>query len=303
MSQTSVAFASPRHCSSAPLIDLDETLRGEGREAGEPDCFRLETPAAGLLMLDLAVPGTAAAEPRLGFLGPACERAVPGLDVIEQSASHLLVSSDAPQALVVCAGSQDPRHELGEFKLRTSFAELDRPAPPKAEQVEVDPDPLAGCVQKAEQVEVDPDPLAGCAQKAEQVEVDPDPLAGPDPLDALCRAHERDDHSDSLLCATAIGLGQSIRGEIANDQGDDYDVFVFELPGAQTVRIETSAEIGTLGGIYDRRGQRLAAAGDEDGGFRLVKTLPAGLYFVRIEAASWSQGAYAFAVNTVERSW
>ena len=40
------ASASPDYCSMAPWIGLHETLRGEGLLAGEPDCFRLLTPAA-----------------------------------------------------------------------------------------------------------------------------------------------------------------------------------------------------------------------------------------------------------------
>ncbi len=286
--------ASSQLCSNAPSIGPGETLRGEGLNAGEPACFRLLTPTAGLLMLDLAVPGTATVEPRLGLLGPRAAR----IDVIEQSASHLLVASYAAYELTVCAGTQDPRHALGEFKLRSTFLELDAFGSWKVEQAEADPDPFAGC-QKVEQAEADPDPFAGCLQKVEQAEADPDPFS------ALCRSRDLDDHSDSRFCATAVELGRDIHGEIANGWGDDQDVFVFELAAARTVRIEATGEVDTLGGLYDRRGQRLAVAGDggENANFRLVKTLQPGVYFVRVEGSAWSNGAYALEIDTIDRSW
>ena len=333
-SVASAVSASPSLCSDAPSIGLDETLRGEALQA-EPDCYRLETPASGLLMFDLAVPGSAAAEPRLGILGPDCEKAARGLKVIEQSASHLLILSDAPGALAVCAGAQDPRQELGEYKLSTAFVELGlHKAEPievdpdpfsgcgykaepievdpdpfsacvgyKAEPIEVDPDPFSACGYKAEPIEVDPDPFTACGYKAEPIEVDPDPFVGSDPLDTLCRA--QDDHSDSLLCATEVGLCGSVGGEIDNDWDDDHDVFVFELDATRTVRIETSGQVDTFGSLYDRRGQRLAATdtGGEDANFQLLRTLSAGVYFVRIEGSAGSRGAYELDVSAVERSW
>ncbi len=318
---STTASASSPHCLNASSIDPNEILRGEGRQAGEPDCFRIQTPTAGLLMLDLALPGPATAEPRLALLGPSCEPAA-GVDVIERSESHLLVSSSAPRALTICAGAQDPRQALGEFKLRTAFAELDRagsrkaeeieaePDPftgcvQKAEEIEAEPDPFTGCIQKAEEIEAEPDPFTGCIQKAEEIEAEPDPFTGSDPWDALCRASDLDDHSDSLLCATVAELDRGLRGEIGNGWGDDHDVFAFELTAPRTVSVETSGDTDTFGGLYNRRGQRLAAA-DEGGhgdNFRLVKTLQPGLYFVRVEATVGSQGAYALTVGTIERSW
>ena len=327
--------ASPQHCSNAPTIGLDETLRGEGRQAGAPDCFRLRMPA-GLLMFDLAVPGIAAAEPRLGLLGPRCGRSA-DVDLIERSASHLLVSSDAPQELTVCVGAQNPRQELGEYKLRTAFVDLAEYGAKKVDEIEVEPDPFGGCTQKVDEIEVEPDPFGGCTQKVDEIEVEPDPFAAgclkaeeieadPDPSPvasrlkkskripthssdrtywALCRADSLDDYPDNMLCATAIELGRSIRGEISNGWGDDHDIFAFELTTVQTVLIETSGEVDTFGGLYDRSGQRLATAGDdaENAQFRLVKTLQPGMYFVRVEGIAGSRGDYTLAFNAVEHSW
>ncbi len=300
LSATTTTSASPQHCLNAPTIGLDETFRGEGQQVGEPDCFRLRMPA-GLLMFDLAVPGTTAAEPRLGLLGSRCERSA-GVDLIERSASHLLVSSDAPQELTVCVGAQDPRQELGEYKLRTAFVDLAEYAAQKVDEIEVEPDPFSGGTQKVDEIEVEPDPFSGGTQKVDEIEVEPDPFFG---SDALCRTHSLDDYPDSMLCATAIELGRSISGEINNGWGDDHDVFAFELTTVQTVLIETSGEVDTFGGLYDRSGQRLATAGDgaENAQFRLVKTLQPGLYFVRVEGTAGSRGDYALVVNAVKHSW
>jgi hypothetical protein len=301
LSATVTASASSPHCANALPIDLDETVRGDSRQIGEPDCFRLQTPTAGLLMLDLAVPGAAAAEPRLGLLR--CARSG-RVDVIDQSASYLLVASDAPRDLAVCVGAQDPGLALGAYKLRTAFVSTGGPGTRKAEEVEAEPDPFAGGITKAEEVEAEPDPFTGGITKAEEVEAEPDPFAS-DPLGAMCLAQESDDHSDSLLCATPVALGRDARGEIDNDWGDDQDVFVFELTAARTVRIETTGQVDTHGGLYDRLGQRLAAAGSGGTGdnFRLVKTLQPGVYFVRLEGMAWSRGNYELIVSVVERSW
>ena len=197
---TANASASSPHCLKASSITPDEIYRGDGRQAGQPDCFQIQTPAAGFLMLDLAVPGPATAEPRLALLGPSCERSA-DVDVIERSASHLLVVSDAPQALTVCAGAQDPLQALGEFKLRTAFAELDPNGSRKAEEIEAEPDPFTDDIYKAEEIEAEPDPFAGCPQKAEEIEAEPDPFtsgtykaeeieAEPDPFAGCTRKAE-----------------------------------------------------------------------------------------------------------------
>ncbi|MCP3956875.1 MAG: hypothetical protein GY719_03380 [bacterium] len=286
---TEAAFATTSNlCARASSISSGDTVRGDAAQAGEPDCFRLETPAAGLLMLDVAVPGASGAEARLGVLDSSCSAAA-DLAVIEQSAAHLLAASDFPRSLVVCVGAQDPRHALGEYKLRTAFQELGR----DPEQVEVDPDGRPGI-----------EPI-GMTRDPEQVEVDPDGGPEADPFDSICRAAQADDHADAFLCATPLALDRRTRGEIANGWSDDVDFFVFELETARTVRIETAGEADTFGGLYDRQGQRLAAAGDGGAGsnFRLVKTLAAGFYFVRVEGRDWSQGAYTLGVETLRRSW
>ena len=318
-------------CANAQPITLDETVRGAGRSAGEPDCFRVETPAGGLLMLDVSVPGAAVAEPRLGVLQGCPGNETKGLSVIGRTAASLVVAGKAAVSFVACVGAQDPRLELGDYKLRTAFAETGKTEPieadpdgligggncaAKTEPIEADPDGLMGagrCAAKTEPIEADPDGLIGggtCAAKTEPIEADPDGLIGggnrtePEYPEALCRSGEQDDHGELFPCATPLA-GTRVAGEIRNPWGDDRDLFAFRLDAPQTVRLETSGELDTLGQLYDSSGQALAAA---DGGgrgenFRLVKTLGAGVYFVRVEGRRWEEGLYTLEVGAVGRSW
>ncbi len=366
------AIASPSDAASALSIALDETYRGAGLAAGEPDCFRLEIPSAGLLMLDLAVPGGAEAEPRLALLGSGCGTAAARLSMVEQSATHLISLSTAAQDLLVCVGAQDPRRRLGDYKLRSAFhgvepgCAIDKSTDPEPIETEpegqrtcllpesstdpepietepeglhaglppeksTDPEPIAEFRLRAfgatepeglyaclfpehstdpEPIETEPEGLrAGLLPEKstdpEPIETEPEGLRGRGPFEALCQAGELDDHADALPCATPLALGRPASGELDNGWGDDHDLFRFELTAARTVRIETSGEADTFGGLYDRHGQRLAAAADggEGANFRLVKTLAPGLYFVRVEAEGWTEGAYSLSAELLESSW
>ena len=75
--------------------------------------------------------------------------------------------------------------------------------------------------------------------------------------------------------------GQELAAELGNGWGDDADVFAFTLREAGTVTFETR------GGID---GYRLATDDDggTGGGFRLVKVLAPGRYFLRVEGSAGS---------------
>jgi len=101
-----------------------------------------------------------------------------------------------------------------------------------------------------------------------------------------CDLVETDDHRDSPLCATVIGLGSSQNGQIDGD--DDEDWFTVVLAAQTSVEIETTGDADTFGSLYDDAGQRLEI--DDDGGtdsdFRIARTLGPGRYYVRVERAS-----------------
>jgi len=287
----SIEGGEQKPCAVATPVDLNSSLRLYGDPQGEPLFVKLEVPSAGILSIDVAVPGTAPAEPKLGFVGSGC--GVPEMRsepvVLERSATHLvLVAQDSGPHLFRVA-SEDPLLPLHELKLRTGFV----------------PDAAPG----------QPWPKGG--EDEEEIEIEPNPLvyAGEDEsrslhakLHELCRWGELDDHGDSFPCATLLSPGQGMVGEIGNDRGDDSDVFRFVLGSPQetqlrTLVIETTGDLDTFGVLYDRSGQRLEKAdgGGSGSNFRIVRTLGPGTYFVRVEGRDGVQGRYALRVEA--SSW
>jgi hypothetical protein len=104
----------------------------------------------------------------------------------------------------------------------------------------------------------------------------------------VCRLGPQDDHGDSFLCATAIGLGESRTGEIAPA---DQDVFSFTLAAGTAVTIDVTGTPDLLAGLYREDGTLLAADG------RGTWPLDAGSYFVRIEGGDGPGGAYTIGVS------
>ncbi len=123
---------------------------------------------------------------------------------------------------------------------------------------------------------------AGCVDRAAELR------------QALCGVG--DDHGDSLACATPIRC--SVHGELANGWGDDVDVFRFRVDGWQTVEIATCSDFTTRGELFDAAGQSLDATGGDDG-FRMVRTLGPGTYFVRV--AGESAGFYGLEIRALDR--
>ena len=160
-------------------------------------------------------------------------------------------------------------------------------------ELEIEGDGLvAGCggfatmafLRKSEEdgeLEIEGDGLvAGCVDRAAEIRR------------ALCAAE--DDHGDTLNCATPMRC--RIHGELANGWGDDVDAFRFRVDGWRTVAI--AARGATRGELFDAAGQRLDVARG-DAGFRLVRTLSPGTYFVRV--AGESEGFYGLEVRPLGR--
>ncbi len=111
---------------------------------------------------------------------------------------------------------------------------------------------------------------------------------------ALCTAAE-DDHDDRFLCATPMVLGEVTTGVLGNAFGDDEDAFAFTVAGLETVAVELVGGNALRAELYDAVGQRLAAwpAG------RLVRTLGAGRFTVRVGSVEPWGGEYAVRVEAV----
>ncbi len=274
-------------CNPVP-VDPDGSLRAASDRIGEPFFVAVDVPSVGILSLDVTVPaaarpGSAPAEVKLGFTGPGCGAADAGHApaLVERSATHLVLAVPAPGPQVFRLAAADPSLPLGDFRLRTAFSPDGRSR---------SPDKVG---EDEEEIEIEANPLVheGLGESR--------PLASR--LDELCRSGEVDDHGDSFPCATFLAPGRAVAGEIGNGWGDDQDVFVVVLGGSpetelRTLEIEAAGDVDVVGGLYDRAGQRLAT-GVGDGGFRIVRTVRPGTYYVRVGGGEGAEGFYALRVE------
>ena len=115
-------------------------------------------------------------------------------------------------------------------------------------------------------------------------------------LDALCRqaADSTDDHVDTLACASS--LDQPVKGSLSNGWGDDVDTFRFQVDHWRT--IELSAQGSVQGTLFDHRGQRLDTVGSSNHGFRLVRSLGPGTYYLRLTAEE-DAGPYTLKLESI----
>ena len=305
-------------CDAALPMDLGGSLRAY---VDESLFVRLEVPAAGILSVDASVPGLAL-EPGLGLVSGACSASAS--IVLERSASHVVVAVDRAGVQVFRVASPDPRDPLGEVKISSAFVaaayswDIRTKNGENEEEIEVDGfwSPLAENGENEEEIEVDGfwSPSAENGENEEEIEVDGlwSPLAenGENEeeievdglVSRLCRQGEIDDHGASFVCATRLVPGHVAVGEIGNGWNDDADTFHFVLDDALGevpwgVVIEATADGGIVGALYDRSGQRLDLAGGDDG-FRIVRTLGSGVYYVRVEGRHGVEGHYRLRVDS-----
>ncbi len=280
---------SKNRCGDAVPVDLNSTLRGHGVEASRSVLLEMEIPSPGIVTLDVSAPAPAAAEPSLGLFGS--DRGVPtpgrGVVIVQRFLNHMVLAVRDPGTYVFRLAAQDPLLPLQEYKIRTGFMTLDL-------------SDIADWEKDDDVIEIDPDQVSTPP---------PDSFTSPSRFARQCLSfqgspEELDDHSDTFPCATPLSPGDEVTAELGNGWGDDHDVFRFVLGGSHgsdlwRVRLGTTGDTDTFGGLYDRSGQRLAR--DDDGGvganFRIVRTLSPGLYFVRVEGRHRAEGPYALRVE------
>lgn len=251
-------------------------MRGEG--GGNGLWMGTEVSEAGLLRLELFSWSDAANLPELQPEAKACgEVKGSGPIVLERSRVHLvMLVAPRPEPYLFRVVPRSSRQGLGEVEIRSSFV------PGRSPQGLV---ARGGEDEEEIEIEADPVTLSG-------------PAVGntiPELLGELCRV-DADDHGDSFTCATWLGGAGEIAGELT---AGDVDVFLVVLGTAAgsrgwTVEVETSGGVDTTGTLFDGRGRRVGW--DDDGGvgrnFRLVRTLPPGMYFVRVQAYHGDAGSY-----------
>ncbi len=287
------------------MIELNTTHRSSHGSGGKSQCFESYVPS-GTLKLDVAVPGGAAPEPRLVFLGRADAPAAhlgTAFSYLDRSATSLLLEIRRRDTYQFCVAAQDPLLLLEEYKLTSAFAAGSSLASVDPDEDEPDPDSLAQSPVSTDPDEDEPDPDSLAFGGGASAAVGPRDRGLRELLDAMCRSGEVDDHGDTFACATAVDPGRAVAGEVRNDWGDDADVFAFLLTELETVEIATTGKTDTFGALYDFSGHRLGT--DDDGGgrgnFRIARTLGPGWYFVRVAGSRRSEGGYRLRVNYTAR--
>ena len=110
------------------------------------------------------------------------------------------------------------------------------------------------------------------------------------------------DHGNSREFATIVSVPGTESGRLA---GGDKDYFRFTLASRTRLSIETTGSTDTVGLLLDRNGEEIADNDDagEEHNFRIVRTLQAGEYYVRIRGhRPWTAGAYNLVVEEYSNS-
>lgn len=117
----------------------------------------------------------------------------------------------------------------------------------------------------------------------------------------VCQLVSGDDHGDDALCSSEICVtATATSGSIGSYTDPDYDFFSFVLTSQGSVTVESTGSTDVMAELFNERGKRLAS--DDDGAadgvnFKIVQSLPAGRYFLRVEGASGATGSYSLTVQ------
>ena len=290
---------------AAPGADLGATRwMGLGEVArvfpgSDASCLESDVPGPGVVMVEVASPSWLDAEPMLVVeIRRQGGDESPVVPLVETATSRVLAFSRAAEILV-CVGGQDPREVPDEIEVRSAFVELAEWAAKDGEDPEEDePDPtVKGSVDGEDPEEDEPDPTR--------------PLIAPtvdEVVASLCRRvaaanDPADDHADGFLCATPLVAGRVVRGRLDAVWHGDEDVLSFVVDGVRTMRIR-SAGAADFGALYNAAGDRLrtgdGTAGGSGTGFRIVKTLGPGRYFVRVSGRDGAVGPYRLVVEPID---
>jgi thermitase len=110
----------------------------------------------------------------------------------------------------------------------------------------------------------------------------------------------QDDHGDTLATATSVSMPSTTNGAI--HRAGDPDVFRFVINSSLEVTATTTGTTDTFGELMNVSGTVLASNNDANGSlnFRLVSTLNAGTYYVRVRHSSSSatSGAYQLVLTS-----
>ncbi|MEM9598526.1 MAG: hypothetical protein AAGD06_29950 [Acidobacteriota bacterium] len=307
-------------CVDGTSVDLGSNLEGFTSIPGEAVCHDVYLPTEGWLLAE-AVDEVGSSSPlRLDTAG-----------LFQRHRLHRLAASTAVEVaeagwIRLRVSPQDPRSPLGAYRLVTAFgaggpAGTGREGDPGED--EPDPDPVTDpCGTSREgdpgEDEPDPDPITDpCGTSREgdpgEDEPDPDPITDPcggsgakaearlrSVLPRICRHGRLGDAPDLARCADTVALGSGFRSTL-DGFGGDLDHYRFEVRRLTTVELVSRGDLDTAAVLLDGLGHRLAADDDsgEAGNFRIVRTLPAGSYVLRVEGSMGAKGVYGLTMKPV----
>ena len=114
-------------CLDTTSIEVGETVQERRLGAGRTECFDLELAGPGTLLLEANVGPRSSAEPKLGFLGPACVR--PGDAALEMKVDQALNRATVaiPQAgrYAFCVAAREAREILKDVRVSSRFVSDD----------------------------------------------------------------------------------------------------------------------------------------------------------------------------------
>ena len=285
-------------CGSIVAMELNRSWRTDLGAAVSELVVSMDFPGAGIASLSVAAP-LDGAEPLLSRVSSECGTLDGGSELVflERSATHWVFQVKNPGSCVFRVGPQDTAERLDELRLSTGFV------PSAFAETHHNGGGRRGVV------------FAKIGEDEEEIEIEVDPFMDPGPgagrtlhsaLRDLCLSGEVDDHGNSFTCATFLNPGLEMTGSLVNGWGDDEDVFLFVIDGfqeigRQTVAIEAASSFEISGALYDASGTRLEAEVGGEAGFRMVRSLSAGTYFVRVASRHGDEGPYALSVKTLRR--
>ena len=262
-------------------------------------------PARGLLTIEVSTPAPAGALPRL-VVAPQ-----PGLRTVAQTPTTLTVAVEGPGDYRFEVLPQDPQKPLGTVRLDTLWLGQDTvlAANTAYSTTEDEDDPWTEIEPDTATLLDAPGHLGVNRSEASEdeepwTEIEPDTWIL-DPTDACVRqvrGHGWDRHGDTFACATPLLITAGVpTADLSTAM--DRDVFVVTLERQRTLVFESTGGTDTFASLFDHRGLRLAM--DDDGGegknFRLVATLPAGRYALRVEGTHGAVGEYGLISGVLDR--
>ncbi|MBL9132152.1 MAG: DVUA0089 family protein [Verrucomicrobiaceae bacterium] len=109
-----------------------------------------------------------------------------------------------------------------------------------------------------------------------------------------------DDHGDTIATATSVAIPSTTNGAV--QRAGDLDVFRFVTTSTLEITATTTGSTDTFGDLLNSSGSLITSNDDANGSlnFRIVSTLNAGTYFIRVRhySSSSTSGSYQLVLSS-----